>query len=146
MSYPADLAQTLAALHAEAFEAPWSASTFGDLLALPGVLLEVEADGFVLIRVAADEAEILTLAVRPAARRAGLASRLVAVASRQAAERGAARLFLEVAEDNVAARALYARLGFETAGRRPRYYARTNGDPVDALLLVLILQASLPTG
>lgn len=58
---------------------------------------------------------------------------------------GATRLFLEVAEDNAAARALYDRLGFEPAGRRPRYYSRPNGPAVDALLLVLILPASLPT-
>ena len=142
----ADLAEALAALHAEAFDAPWSASAFADLLVQPGVLLEAESDGFVLVQVAADEAEILTLAVRPAARRSGLATRLVEAVSRQAAVMGATRLFLEVAEDNAAARALYARLGFEPAGRRPRYYARPDGRPVDALLLVLILPASLPTG
>jgi ribosomal-protein-alanine N-acetyltransferase len=134
-----DLVGALAALHAEAFDAPWPVEAFADLLAQPGALLEAEAGGFVLVRVAADEAEILTLAVRPAARRAGLASRLVRAAAARAAREGATRLFLEVAEDNAAARALYAGLGFEAAGRRPRYYARSEGPAVDALLLVLNL-------
>jgi len=133
----------LAAVHAEAFDAPWPASAFADLLPQPGVILEVEPDGFILIRVAADEAEILTLAVRRVARRRGVASRLVAAAADRAAEGGAVRLFLEVAEDNAPARALYGALGFESAGRRPRYYARSNGPTVDALLLVLNLSSSL---
>ncbi|MES2862463.1 MAG: ribosomal protein S18-alanine N-acetyltransferase [Pseudomonadota bacterium] len=145
MSAAGELAEGLARVHAEAFDTPWSASAFADLLGQPGVLLEAEPDGFVLVRIAADEAEILTLAVRPTARRSGLGSRLMHAASDRAASAGAERLLLEVAEDNVAARALYARLGFEEAARRPRYYPRTAGPAVDALLLVLILTAALPT-
>ncbi|HAL06313.1 MAG TPA: ribosomal-protein-alanine acetyltransferase, partial [Brevundimonas sp.] len=62
----------LAAIHAEAFETPWDAAALAELLASPGVFVVAEADGFILIRVVVDEAEILTLAVRPTARRAGL--------------------------------------------------------------------------
>ena len=141
-----DLALALAALHAEAFDTPWSVTAFADLLVQPGVMLQAEIDGFVLIRVAADEAEILTLAVRPGARRAGLGSRLVNAAAARAAAAGSRRLFLEVAEDNAPARALYGRLGFEPAGRRPRYYARPQGPAADALLLVLMLPDRLPSG
>lgn len=130
------LAEGLAVLHAEAFDAPWSARAFADLLGQPGVVLEAEADGFILIRAVADEAEILTLAVRPAARRQGLGARLVRTAIDRAAAQGATRMFLEVAEDNAPARALYAALGFDSAGRRPRYYPRAEGPAVDALLLV----------
>lgn len=140
-----DLAQALAAIHAEAFDAPWSAGAFAALLGQPGVLLEAAPDGFVLIQAAADEAEILTLAVRPAARRKGVATALVETAARRADLAGAGRLFLEVAEDNLAARALYTRLGFEPVGRRPRYYARPEGPAVDALLLARNLSAPLPT-
>jgi [ribosomal protein S18]-alanine N-acetyltransferase len=140
-----DVAQALAAIHAEAFDAPWPAEAFAALLAQPGVMLEATPDGFVLMQAAADEAEILTLAVRPAARRKGVATALVEMAARRAELAGAGRLFLEVAEDNVAARALYARLGFEPAGRRPRYYARPEGPAVDALLLARNLSAPLPT-
>lgn len=137
--------ESLAAIHAEAFDVPWSTSALAALIGQPGAILKVESDGFVLVQVAADEAEILTLAVRHQARRRGTASRLVSAAVDRASAMGARRLFLEVAEDNTPARALYAALGFETAGRRPRYYARKNGPAVDALLLVLNLPERLPT-
>ncbi len=127
----------LAAIHAEAFDAPWDAASLTGLLASPGVFAVEEADGFILIRVVADEAEILTLAVRPAARRSGLGARLVEAAMVRAAALGAERMFLEVAENNVAARALYTRAGFVEAGRRRGYYARTDGSREDALVLSL---------
>ncbi|MBU1347168.1 MAG: ribosomal protein S18-alanine N-acetyltransferase [Alphaproteobacteria bacterium] len=136
---PGDVAQALADLHAQAFDAPWSAAAFADLLGQTGLILEADANGFIVVRVVADEAEILTLAVRPSGRRAGLGARLVRAATDRAAAAGARRMFLEVAEDNPAARALYERLGFETAGRRLRYYHRRSGSDVDALLLVLNL-------
>lgn len=136
---PDGLAKALADLHAEAFDTPWPIQAFADLLGQAGVVLEGDNDGFILIRVVADEAEILTLAVRPAARRKGLGARLVRSASDRAAASGATRMFLEVAEDNAPARALYGTLGFEAAGRRPRYYPRTDGPAVDALILVLNL-------
>ena len=142
MTFAADrdsLGQGLADLHAEAFDAPWPASAFTDLLGQAGVVLEGDKDGFILIRTVADEAEILTLAVRSSARRQGLGARLVRAATDRAAASGATRLFLEVAEDNTPARALYDALGFEAAGRRPRYYPRAEGPAVDALLLVLNL-------
>lgn len=138
-SDPGELARALAALHAEAFDAPWSAEAFADLLGQAGVVLEGDNDGFILIRAAADEAEILTLAVRPSARRQGLGGRLVQAASERAAELGATRMFLEVADDNAPARGLYQSLGFETAGRRRRYYPRADGPAADALILVLSL-------
>ena len=125
----------LAALHAEAFGSPWDARAFTNLLAQPGVLLGVEADGFILIRVVLDEAEILTLAVRPDARRQGLGRRLVERACVAAEDAGAASLFLEVAEDNAAARALYARAGFVEIGRRKAYYPGPDGRRIDALAL-----------
>lgn len=139
MSAAPDLAERLAALHAEAFDAPWPASAFADLIGQPGVCLEAEEGGFILIRTVADEAEILTLAVRPSARRQGLGARLVHEASRRVTADGATRLFLEVAEDNAPARALYGSLGFQATGRRPRYYPRPEGPAIDALILVLSL-------
>ncbi len=140
MTDPADLAS----IHAEAFDAPWDAAAFSDLLAQTGVIACAETDGFILIRVVADEAEILTLAVRPAARLRGVAARLTARAIAAAEAEGATRLFLEVAEDNAAARALYASLGFQAAGRRRGYYARKDGPAADALMLLLNLTAPLP--
>lgn len=136
--------EALAEIHAEAFDAPWDAGAFRALLDQPGVIAVAEADGFILIRVVADEAEILTLAVRPAARRQGLGARLTAQAAAAARSLGAARLFLEVAEDNDAARGLYEALGFQPAGRRRGYYARKDGPAVDALILALNFTATLP--
>ena len=71
-------ARRLAAIHAEAFGgAAWSADAFADLLGQTGVFAAESADGFILMRVVADEAEILTLAVRPSARRGGQGAGLV---------------------------------------------------------------------
>ncbi len=133
-------AETLAALHAAAFppEEAWDAAAFAAQLALPGVFARLHPDGgLVLARVAGDEAEILTLAVVPAARRAGLGRALLAAAAAEAASRGARAMFLEVAAANHAARALYAAGGFVPVGRRRRYYA----DGQDALVLRAALGA-----
>ncbi len=134
----------LAALHATAFEAPWGAAAFGDLLTQAGVFAVETDDGFILMRVVADEAEVLTLAVRPDARGRGEGARLVAQGLDQAGMLGAGRVFLEVADDNDPAIAVYRRAGFVEAGRRPRYYARADGSHRDALLLSLNLPGRLP--
>lgn len=131
-----EAAGALAPLHAAAFARPWSASELVALAHGPGVtVLAAQADGaplgFVMLRRAADEAEILTLAVAPAARRAGVGRGLVEAV----AAAGGEALFLEVAADNAAARALYAATGFVEAGRRRGYYPRPNGPAVDALVL-----------
>lgn len=139
-----DQAQRLAALHATAFDAPWDATAFSDLLSGPGVFAIESADGFILMRAVADEAEILTLAVRPDARGRGEGGRLTTEGVAGAVERGAERVFLEVAEDNASALAVYRRAGFEEAGRRPRYYARADGSRRDAMLLTLNLTGRLP--
>ncbi len=84
---------------------------------------------------------MLTLAVLPEAQRGGKGRDLVAAFARAAAERGAQEAFLEVADDNVAARALYRRAGFEERGRRRAYYATSCGMRVDALVLSRALRA-----
>ncbi len=85
----------------------------------------------ILARYAADEAEVLTVAVVPERRQQGLGGRLVAAAAEEARKQGATRLFLEVSTRNPAARGLYQRLGFVQVGRRRGYYA----DGSDALTL-----------
>jgi len=130
--------EALAALHAAAFTdtpRPWSAAELAGLLAEPNLLLAAEPDGFGLVRLAGPEAELLTLAVAPAARRRGVASRLLERLCGEAAALGAGEMLLEVAVPNAAARALYHRAGFVEVGRRPRYYRRAAGPPVDALVL-----------
>ena len=137
-------AARLADLHAGAFSAPWDAAAFEALLGQSGVFAIEAPEGFILIRAVADEAEILTLAVDPVARRQGLGARLVHEGAIAAAALGATRLFLEVADDNHAALALYVRAGFTEAGRRTGYYARSDGSRQDALVLALNLPATLP--
>lgn len=127
----------LAALHAEAFDAPWDEASIEALLASPGVFAVAEAQGFILVRVVADEAEILTVAVRPPARRQGLARRLLDQALVRAAALGAVQVFLEVAASNLPAQGLYLQAGFEKSGLRRGYYARLDGTSEDALVLSL---------
>ena len=134
--------EVLAALHASAFDHPWPV---GDILALiaSGAVALAEDGGFILIRAAAGEAEILTLAVDPAARRAGLGRRLVEAAAVRAAAQGAQTLFLEVADDNEAALALYRAAGFAQTGRRKAYYKRTAPDGAAQMRDALIFARAL---
>ncbi len=137
----AEAADLLAEIHAQAFSAGWSAAFLSSLMTSQGVVVLADDDdrGFVMVRAAGDEAEILTLAVRPAARRRGIGRRLVRSAADAAACRGARVLLLEAAADNLAALALYREEGFCDAGRRRGYYPRPDGPPVDALLLRKVL-------
>ncbi len=131
-------ADLLAALHAQAFAGagtePWDAVAFHRFLVLPGMTAFVgqSADqapaGFVLARIAGGESEIITIGVTPEARRSGLARRLAAAVIADARHHGAQSVFLEVADDNHAAQALYAGLGFAATGRRPGYYRRRRAD------------------
>lgn len=128
----------LAALHSACFETPrpWSAREFAGLLTGTGVFLICIGDsGFVMGRAIADEAEVLTLAVDPKARRQGIASRALAAFDAEATSRGATTAFLEVSVENDGARALYARHGWTESGRRRDYYHTPDGQKCDALIL-----------
>jgi len=131
--------QALADLHARCFStpAPWSAESFAAQLDSPFCFLitDPSARGFVLGRVVAQEAEVLTLATDPSARRQGIAQALMLGFEGQARTLGAATAFLEVAETNTAARALYAALGFSQKGRRPGYYVGESGRKIAAMIL-----------
>ncbi|WP_417525121.1 ribosomal protein S18-alanine N-acetyltransferase [Marinovum sp.] len=129
--------EALAALHGAAF-APsrgWSAKEFEAFIADPACLLVTRPAGFALARVTLDEAELLTIATDPGQRRQGTARALLAELLTALPARGAETLFLEVAEDNAAARALYDSAGFAEAGRRRGYYSRPQGPAADALIL-----------
>jgi ribosomal-protein-alanine N-acetyltransferase len=130
----------LAVIHAACFAESWSSESFASLLAAPGTFALLSSDGFILARTAGDEAEILSLGVRPNARRNGQARALVVDAAARAA--GAAAMFLEVGADNAPARGLYAGLGFREAGVRKGYYRERGKPPQDALTL----KAELPLG
>lgn len=128
--------EALAALHTAAMTdpRPWTAAEFTALLARPGAALLAEPQGFALIHTAAGEAELLTIAVAPPARRQGMGRRLLAQALARAAAQGADAMFLEVAETNAAARALYAGAGFAPVGRRRGYYGGTDAVVMRRLL------------
>src|SRR3954451_21499552 len=125
-------APALAALHAASFHRGWSEQEFEQLLTDRNVTADRAASGrtsvgFILSRRAADEAEILSVAVARAWRGRGLARRLLHLHLRRLAGLGLRRVFLEVDEDNAPARRLYARAGFREVGRRPGYYAQSGG-------------------
>lgn len=128
----------MAALHAACFTTPrpWSEGEFADLLNSKGCFLLAENGGFLLGRVIVDEAELLTIAVAPDLRRGGVGRKLTEAFVATARARGAESAFLEVAEGNLAARALYAAAGFGLAGKRRNYYHRPDGTGEDAFILV----------
>lgn len=134
----------LAALHARAFVSPppWSAAAFAATLADPAAFLLTVPGALLVGRAAAGEAELLTLATDPALRRQGLARALLRAFEAEARARLAETAFLEVAEDNAPARALYTSQGWAQVGRRPRYYARPGAAPAAALIFRRVLDHS----
>jgi [ribosomal protein S18]-alanine N-acetyltransferase len=137
---PLDLPR-LAEVHAASFAEAWDVGAMASLLASPGAqgLLALrpasgEILGFVLLRSIAGEAEILTIAVKPEARRQGIGGRLLGAAIACAVETGALRLLLEVAANNEPAQALYLGAGFAEVAQRCNYY-RGRGGTITALVL-----------
>ncbi|GAB5387530.1 MAG: N-acetyltransferase [Alphaproteobacteria bacterium] len=143
---PADAehAPMLARLHSSAFPSPWSADEISALLRQDAVIgLTLPQISMLLIRHAAGEAEILTLATDTRHLRQGHAASLLRHAIDMLQDKQVTRLFLEVATGNTAARALYEALGFIEVGRRPGYYAaQAGGSRQDALILSLDLEAA----
>jgi ribosomal-protein-alanine N-acetyltransferase len=133
-------AATLARLHGAAFHRGWDVEEFERMLLDPAVLAHRlrrgrQVIGFCLSRLAADEAEILSVAIASAQRGRGLSRDLLQQHLRQLAGRGIARVFLEVEETNQPARRLYDRAGFRTVGRRERYYRSPGGEDLHALVM-----------
>lgn len=133
-----EAAPVLAALQADCFPDPWPSADIAWQLSHLGTCAWLAKEqgaplGFLLARVTGDEAEILSLGVTSGARRRGLGRALLEAAIEGLGPR-AVSLFLEVAETNAAARALYRRLGFREVGRRKGYY-RPPAAPADALVL-----------
>lgn len=129
--------EDLADLHARAFSDSrgWSADEFRDLLDSPHCFLVTIAHGFALGRAIAGESELLTIGIDPDHRRRGLGADCLTAYEIAARDRGADTSFLEVADDNTPAKALYLQAGYRETGRRRGYYARKSGAAVDALMM-----------
>lgn len=136
---PRDVA-AIATLHGQSFRRGWGEGEIGGLLAERAVLCHCARigqrfAGFILSRIAADEAEILSVSVVADRRGGGLGRVLLDLHLRRLAGLGAQAVFLEVDEQNVAARRLYARTGFQEVGRREGYYRDAAGKAATALVL-----------
>lgn len=134
----------LGALFEQSFGEPHGEAAVATLMHAPGsralvaqrrIAGETQAIGYVILRSVADEAEILSIGVVPASRRAGVGRALLDAALADAASAGAAAVFLEVGEDNPSARAMYRAVGFMPVGRRPNYYQRADRSRIAAIIM-----------
>ena len=130
----------LAELYAECFDNPWDTQAFTALLAMPGAAAIFAVEGgapiaFALLRQAADEAEVITIATRPFARQRGIAKAMLDHQLTELLARGVTTAFLEVARSNAAAQSLYRSCGFTGAGVRRGYYERHGGAREDAIVM-----------
>lgn len=133
----------MALIHGLAFPAgdSWGEIALRVQLLLPGMRGWLDPrGGMVLMRVAADQSEIITLAVIPEARRRGVGRGLLQTALQAARAAGANEMFLEVSSENQPALALYVAAGFLSVGRRRQYYR----DGTDALVLRRVLADPVP--
>jgi ribosomal-protein-alanine N-acetyltransferase len=133
-------APRLAALHGASFHRGWGEGEFEDMLSQRNTLvhrlrLRSKFIGFAVSRIAADEAEILSIAIASGQRGRGLSRQLLLTHLGHLAGRGVRTVFLEVEENNQPARRLYDRAGFTIAGRRERYYREAGGEQLNALVM-----------
>ena len=129
-------------IHTESFDDAWTGPMIRRILSMPGSGgLVARAGrrwsiaGFAILRTAADECEILSLAVGVEHRGRGVGALLLDGAIVQARALGATKLFLEVAEDNEIARHLYDSRGLVPVGRRPGYYTKKDGTSAAAVTM-----------
>jgi len=130
----------LAQLHGASFHRGWGENEFEQMLRERNTLVHRLRQGgavigFSVSRIAADEAEILSIAVAPSHRGRGLSRDLFLTHLGHLAGRGVRTVFLEVEENNHPARKLYERAGFTVAGRRERYYKEAGGVELNALVM-----------
>jgi ribosomal-protein-alanine N-acetyltransferase len=133
-------AARLAQLHGASFHRGWGEGEFEAMLGERNTLvhrlrLGRRIIGFAVSRIAADEAEILSIAVDASQRGRGLSRNLLMTHLGHLAGRSVRTIFLEVEENNQPARRLYERAGFGVVGRRERYYQQVGGEKLNALLM-----------
>lgn len=124
---PSDAAD-MAALHKRAITPYWPETDMAEH-ARRDICLGIgePLTGFVILRPAADQAEILTIVTGPDNRGRGIGAKLLQAGENKAFEFGTTIVFLEVAEDNAPAIALYRSADYEPIGKRPAYYRRDQG-------------------
>jgi ribosomal-protein-alanine N-acetyltransferase len=130
----------LAQLHGASFHRGWGEGEFEVMLTERNTLVHRlrsgrKVIGFAVSRMAADEAEILSIAVAASHRGRGLSRGLLLTHLGHLAGRGVRTVFLEVEENNAPARRLYDRAGFAVSGRRERYYRQPGGEQLNAVLM-----------
>lgn len=127
----------MARIHAAAYrlDRPWTYAEFSALLTSPHVIALGDDRAFILARIIADEAEVLTIATHPDHRRTGLGRALLDRFHKVVQAKGAVTAFLEVAADNTPAHRLYLSAGYAQVGLRRAYYDRSDGPAADALIL-----------
>ena len=133
-------AAALAELHSASFHRGWGEAEFAQMLREKNTLVHrlrigSRVVGFAVSRCAADEAEILSVAIDKSQRGRGLSRDLLHIHLGHLAGRGVRTVFLEVEENNQPARRLYERAGFATVGRRERYYREAGGAELTALVM-----------
>ena len=135
-------ADTIGKLHAQGFYRGWPREEFETFLRDRDTPVLVAADakrkiaGFIILRLAADEVELITVAVDPKWRKKGIGRALLRAAFADLMMSPARRMFLEVAADNAGAVRLYETEGFREVGRREGYYARAAGQPPATALVM----------
>ena len=138
-------------MHARLFDPAWDAESIVRLIEHPAsssFIAQIREPralaGFVIGRIAADEAEVLSIGVAPEWQRRGIGRQMAEGLVRAARRAEVKRLFLEVAADNDAAVALYEGLGFKIAGARKAYYQRAGRHNVDAVILASTYKSDEP--
>lgn len=129
--------ETLSLIQTRAYRdiAPWSAADFTSLISQDSVHLFTAPQGFLLLRLVLDEAEILALAIDPEAQGKGHGSDLMTQMHQKIASQGVVHVFLEVAETNAGAQRFYERHGYAKTGKREGYYRLPDGSRIDAVLM-----------
>lgn len=135
-----EAAELLTRIHEECFPKYWNREAFTNFFEVKNTFAVVaqsadEPAGMMVYRVVAEQADIITLAVRPAFRRARLAAKMLADSLAHSHEIGAKKMFLEVEAGNDAAIKLYENAGFIHLNRRKLYYQQLDGSLTDALVM-----------
>ncbi|MBT3181057.1 MAG: ribosomal protein S18-alanine N-acetyltransferase [Deltaproteobacteria bacterium] len=137
---PTDL-DAIMEMEVASFPVPWTRRSYEDVISLDNVSTWVarigdEIVGYMLTQYVADEMELHTFAVKSSMRRRGVGARLIQNMISDAGHLGLRNIYLLVRPNNIAARTLYEKTGFQLVGIRKHYY-QDNGE--DALVMRLEL-------